>query len=73
MPGPENFSVPLMGRAVESPLLADSGRTFVLADVVLVRLAAPRALGEAAIRHGRVVFHDRFLRLSFFAHAERVV
>lgn len=65
MPGPEHFNVPLMGRPVERPLLADDGGAFVLADVFLVRLASPRALGETAIRHRRIVFHDGFLRLLF--------
>lgn len=44
VPGPENLDVPLVGRAVESPLLVNGGGALVLADVVLVGLAAPRAL-----------------------------
>lgn len=55
--------MPLMGRAIERSLLADGGGTLVLADVFLVCLATPRALGEAAVCHRRVVFHNRFLRL----------
>lgn len=55
--------MPLMGRTIERSLLADGGGTLVLADVFLVCLAAPRALGEAAVCHRRVVFHNRFLRL----------
>lgn len=64
MPGSEHLHVPHVGWAIEDPLLANVGGTFVLADVFLVSLAAPRALGEAAVRHGcRIFLREGVLRL----------
>lgn len=63
MPGPEHLDVPHVGGAVERPLLVEGRSALVLANVFLVGLAAPRALEEATVRHGRLIFHDGFLRL----------
>lgn len=64
MPGPEHFHVPHVGWAVEDPLLVNVSGAFVLADVFLVSVAAPRALSESAISHGgRFFLHNGILRL----------
>lgn len=69
MPGSKHLNVPHMGRAVEGPLFVEGRGALVLADVFLVGLAAPRALGEPTVLHGRLVFHDGFLRLLLFSAA----
>lgn len=74
MPGPEHLHVSHVGWAVEDPLLANVGGTLVLADVFLMSLAAPRALREAAIRHGSSFFlYDGILRLLIVVRGEHSV
>lgn len=52
MPSPEHLDVPHVRRAVEGSLLACGGGALVLANVVLVGLAAARSLGESTVLHG---------------------
>lgn len=52
VPRAEHLDVPHVRRAVQGALLPQGGGAFVPADVFLVSLAAPRALGETTVRHG---------------------